>query len=82
MKTANIKEFHEKFIKEYDFLYDNHDNVAGFDEAVDAFDKMLEKNASFKKFVGEFVNYRQDYISSDREAAAFMFTMEDFGMLN
>ena len=29
MKTANIQEFHEKFVKEYDFLYDNYDNVAG-----------------------------------------------------
>lgn len=40
------------------------------------------KNDSFKKFVGEFARYRQDIITSDREAAAFMFTMESFGMLN
>jgi hypothetical protein len=81
MKTANIQEFHKKFVEEYDFLYDNHDNVAGFDEAVDAFDTMI-KNDSFKEFVGEFARYRNDYITSDREAAAFMFTMESFGMLN
>ena len=81
MKTANIQEFHEKFVKEYNFLYDHYDNVAGFDEAVDAFDTMI-KNDSFKKFVGEFARYRQDIITSDREAAAFIFTMESFGMLN
>ena len=54
--------------------------MAGFDEAVDAFDTM-NKNDSFKKFVLEFVLYRNDYITSDREAAAFMFTMESMGLL-
>ena len=81
MKTVNIQEFHKKFVEEYDFLYANRDNVAGFDEAVDAFDTMI-KNDSFKKFVLEFVLYRNDYITSDREAAAFMFTMESMGLLN
>ena len=81
MKTANIQEFHKKFVEEYNFLYASRDNVAGFDEAVDAFDTMI-KNDSFKKFVWCFVQYRQDYITSDREAAAFMFTMESMGLLN
>ena len=81
MKNVSIEKFNEKFIEEYGFLYDHYDNVAGFDEAVDAFDTMI-KNDAFKKFVGEFARYRQDIITSDREAAAFMFTMESFGMLN
>ena len=81
MKNVNIEKFNKKFMEEYDFLYDNHDNVAGYDEAVDAFDTMI-KNENFKKFVWEFVQYRQDYITSDREAAAFMFTMESMGLLN
>lgn len=70
----NIKKFLDQFNKEYDFLY-NHDNVAGYNEAVAAFDEFLPTH---KEFVGEFVKYRGDFISSDREAAAFMFTLSIF----
>lgn len=79
---ANIDEFGKRFKQEYNFLYDNRDMVAGFCEAVDAFDEYLRKDiGGFKKFVREFVEWRKDFISSDREAAAFMFTMEGMGML-
>lgn len=78
--NVNIHEFTEKFNQEYEFLYDNHDRVAGYDEAVDMFDTML-KSENFAAFVGEFGNYRQDFISSDREAAAFMFALESMGAL-
>lgn len=71
----NINSFLEKFNSEYNFLYDNRDCVAGFSEAVDAFDSFLE---SHKSFVSEFVRFRGDIISSDREAAAFMFALESF----
>lgn len=78
--NVNIHEFAEKFNKEYEFLYDNYDRVAGYDEAVEAFDEAC-KNEKFAAFVGEFGNYRQDFISSDREAAAFMFALESMGAL-
>ena len=78
---VDFKKFNEKFGAEYSFLYDNDDNVAGYDEAVDAFDEMVSNSDAFKKFVGEFVNWRKDFISSDREAAAFMFACESFGIL-
>lgn len=79
MKTSiNIHDFHKKFLKEYDFLYENRDNVAGYEEAVNEFDKLMDTNKSFRDFVGEFAKYRQDYITSDREAAAFMFAMTWF----
>lgn len=68
----NIKEFAKQFNKEYNFLYDNYDNVAGYDEAVTAFDEFAPNH---KEFVSEFVKYRGDFISSDREAAAFMFAL-------
>lgn len=67
----NIKEFLDQFNKEYEFLY-NHNNVAGYDEAVTAFDEFAPNH---KEFVSEFVKYRGDFISSDREAAAFMFAL-------
>ena len=78
--NVNIHEFTEKFNQEYEFLYDNYDRVAGYDEAVDMFDTM-SKNKNFVAFVGEFVKFRGDFISSDREAAAFMFALESMGAL-
>ena len=80
---VNIHEFAKRFRKEYSFLYDNDDNVAGYDEAVDAFDEYLKKDiGGFKKFVGEFVVFRgYDPVSSDREAAAFMFALDSMGCL-
>lgn len=72
-KSFNIHRFLEEFRKEYDFLYESHDNVAGYDEAVTAFDDFAIKHSGF---VCGFAEFRGDVISSDREAAAFMFAME------
>lgn len=69
----NIKMFAEQFKKEYKFLYDNYDRVAGYNEAVEVGDKFI---AEHSEFVGEFVKYRGDIISSDREVAAFMFALD------
>ena len=71
--TINIKEFTKQFNKEYDFLYENRNNVAGFNEAVNAFDEFLTSQSDF---IREFNEYRGDIISSDREAAAFMFALD------
>lgn len=72
-KKIDIKKFLKKFNQEYDFLYDNRDHVAGVNEAISAFDEFFTNN---KDFVIEFVKFRGDIVSSDREAAAFMFAME------
>ena len=76
-----MEELLNKFNQEYQFLYDNNDNVAGYDETVEAFDTDM-KNPEFKKLVQEFVQYRGDFISSDREASAFEFACESLGILN
>ena len=73
--TINIKAFDEQFQKEYNFLYENDNNVAGYREAVTAFDEFLKEN---KNFVCDFVKYRGDFISIDREAAAFMFALSNW----
>ena len=73
--SINIKSFMKKFQQEYDFLYENRDAVAGMREAVDEFDERM-KDEKFAGFVGEFARFRGDFISSDREAAAFMFALE------
>ena len=72
-KNINIAQFLAQFQKEYKFLYDNYDMVAGYREAFEAFDEFATRHADF---VGEFVRYRRDFISSDREAAAFMFALD------
>ena len=71
--NINIAGFKKQFEKEYSFLYDNRDKVAGYDEAVSAFDNFLSAHNSF---VCAFVKYRGDMITSDREAAAFMFALD------
>lgn len=75
MNKINIEEFESEFNKEYDFLYDNNDRVAGYEEAITAFDEFAKSN---RNFISEFVRYRGDFISSDRETAAFMFAMEKY----
>lgn len=74
----NIAYFLKKFDDNYDFIYDENSSnreVSGQREAAAAFDYFLKQHGDF---VREFVNYRGDVIFSDREAAAFMFTMNDF----
>lgn len=56
--------------EEYSRLYDNGDQDYNYRQAVDAFDRYSKENPYE---VGEFVNQRGDFISSDREAAAFIF---------
>ena len=77
--NINIEDFVKQFNNEYEFLYhNNNNNVAGYEEAVKMFDKLLNTNESFQEFVGEFVDHIGDFISSDREAGAFMFALETF----
>lgn len=76
--NINIKDFLNKFNDNYDFLYDSNAQgnvVAGQREATIAFDNFVKDH---RDFVREFVRYRGDFISSNREAAAFMFTIDDF----
>ena len=80
-----IDKFYEKFADNYEFLYDNDDNVAGYDEALEAGEKFLSEHG---EFMSEFARYRgeasglgfPDPLTSDRELAAFAFTMADLGI--
>lgn len=40
--NIDIRSFYEQFVKEYEFLYDNDDMVAGYTEAVEAFDDFVK----------------------------------------
>ena len=79
-KTTDIKEFLKKFNEEYDFLYDNDNNVCGYDDALKEGDLFISDTKNIN-FIREFNEYRQDILSSDREVVAFMFTMESMGLL-
>lgn len=75
MVNINIENFLNEFRKEYDFLYENNDRVAGYEEALDFGDEMILKHPDF---VSEFAKYRGDILSSDREVAAFAFALEKY----
>lgn len=75
IKNINIEQFTKEFQKEYNFLYDNNDNVAGYREAVEFGDKFMTEH---NDFVGEFTKYRGDLLTSDREVAAFAFALEKY----
>ena len=72
--NINIQKFAEQFDKEYRFLYNHDDMVAGYNEALEEGDKFIAEHGDF---VGEFAKYRGDFISSDREVVAFMFALNE-----
>lgn len=72
--NINIEEFHKEFQKQYNFLYDAEGYVAGYNEALEAGDEFIKKHPDF---IREFVQYRGDFISSDREVVAFMFALDN-----
>ena len=55
--------------KMYQYLYVSGNNVENYIDAVQAFDVFSKNNP---EFISAVVNSRHDFISSDREAAAFM----------
>ena len=76
--NVQIETFLNKFNEIYNELYQARDNVAGFKEAVSFFDVFIKDHGDF---VGVFARHRGDFISSDRESAAFIFTLEDFNLI-
>ena len=72
----NISKFLDRFNEYYNFLYGHSDRVAGYYEALDYGEKIMQERADF---VGEFARFRGDFLTSDREVAAFGFTLADFG---
>lgn len=82
--SIDMQKVLDKFNEEYAFLYDSNENgktVCGEEDALNAFDEDM-KNVKFKKFVQEFVQYRKDFLVSDREVIAFEFTCESLGLFN
>lgn len=68
-----MKEFAERFDRVYDVLY-NAGGLIDYSDAVERFDLMSRIRPEFVAKVREFEAYRQDWITSDRECAAFVVT--------
>lgn len=70
----NIQEFAKQFGKQYNVLYDADVQgipVEGRAGMASLFDRLMKENEKFKTDVQEFCQYRQDFLVSDRECAAF-----------
>lgn len=80
--TVACERFAYDFGLTYSLLYES--DVAGglvdYGKAVDKFDELI-RHDGFKAEVAEFNGYREDFIMSDREAAAFVLALKANGML-
>lgn len=81
MNTTITSPLLRAFNKQYDFLYENKDNVSGYSEALQWFDENSTKQ-EYRYLVDAIVRQRGDYIASDREAVAFAFALEALGIIN
>lgn len=73
-----MEKFMEEFNKQYDFIYENEvmeNKIKGSVEALERFDNHLTELE--KEFLRNFVLFRGDFISSDREAIAFIFALNN-----
>ena len=73
-----MKQLTKQFNKEYNFLYENRDQVAGYGEALGMFDELVKTKL---EVIREFCQYRGDILGSDREQAAFVFALHELGRL-
>lgn len=71
--SVNMEKLLSMFSVIYDYLYENNNNHPFYHAAVNAFDDLL--SSMYADIVAVFNEYRQDYISSDREAAAFVIAL-------
>lgn len=72
--TMNANDFLNEFNKNYDAIYDGLVDYDTVDAAVSFGDEFIKTH---KDFVSEFVKFRGDFLSSDREVAAFALTIAE-----
>lgn len=79
IKMIDMRAFTEEYRKQYDFIYEvegKGGQVAGSREALDYFEN--DKTEEETEILVRFANHRGDFVSSDREVIAFMFTIDKF----
>lgn len=72
--NINIHTFAEKYAENYHYLYSGGDRLSDYPALVAAGDEFL---STHQEFVSEFARYRGDILTSDREIAAFMLTLQE-----
>ena len=80
--SVDMEKLEKEFSKQYKRIYDCEDNLNGYDDAINTFDEKMKNDKEFNEMVNDFVSYHEDFISSDREAAAFMFALVDLGVID
>lgn len=78
-KKELIKEAVEYFSNSYSYFYDGFDNVSEYDEAFSIGEDYLQQHGK-NAFMTDFVKYRADYITSDREVAALGMVIKKYGI--
>ena len=72
-----LKYFNNRYHQTYDELYDGMDTKLigekSWYDALDRFDKGL--NSVEKGLLNDFISYRRDFVTSDREAVAFVLSL-------
>ena len=79
------KQILDKFINEYDFIYNANmqgQEVAGADDAMNYFDNAMKSNPKFKDKILSLAKDRNDIFSSDRECSAIVFALDSLGVLD
>ena len=76
---VSMEELEPVFEKWYSNFYRTHDDNDSkeYREAVKTFDQKSKNDPEFSAIVQQFTNYRCDFISSDREAAAFVMALDE-----
>ena len=77
----NAKEFLEKFKEKLEWIreYDDDDDILGYHDAVERFDKLIDSSVDFREFCERIDELKGNYTTSNNEAAAFMFALDDMG---
>ena len=77
--TVSMEELEPVFESWYSNFYRTHDDNDSkeYREAVKTFDQKSKNDPEFSAIVQQFTNYRCDFISSDREAAAFVMALDE-----
>ena len=72
-RKIRMKQFIEDYREAYEYFYENAgESVPGYKFLVSFFDTHAPYIGDFKELVKKFCEVQHDFISSDREAAAFV----------
>ena len=66
------------FNETYQYFYENYDDVEFYELALEFGDDLIKQHHPLVK---EFIEAREDFLTSDREVAAFWFAASELGMV-